>query len=87
MMLQFAPAELSVLAYANGFTLWHYRSPHVEEDILRPGYWTLALNLLREGDRIMVTLPTLTPLDLWVSEVNYRADRVAVRRMLQAEES
>jgi hypothetical protein len=49
--MPFAARELSVLAYANGFTLWHYRTP--ADDLLDPGYFDSALELLREGDQII----------------------------------
>lgn len=57
--MAFDAAELSVLAYANGFTLWHYRTADPAESVLAagPGYFAAANELLRPGDRIMVNLP------------------------------
>ena len=57
--MAFDAAELSVLAYANGFTLWHYRTADPAEAVLAgtPGYFAAAIELLRPGDRIMVNLP------------------------------
>lgn len=49
--MAFAARELSVLAYANGFTLWHYRT--AADDLLAPGYFDSAQELLREGDQII----------------------------------
>lgn len=50
------PNALSVLAYANGFTLWHYRSKeHTLEDIGRGDYFVEHLSMLRNRDRIMIT--------------------------------
>jgi hypothetical protein len=49
--MAFAARELSVLAYANGFTLWHYRT--AADDLLAPGYFDSAAELLREGDQII----------------------------------
>jgi hypothetical protein len=49
--MTFAARELSVLAYANGFTLWHYRT--AADDLLAPGYFDSAQELLREGDQII----------------------------------
>jgi len=46
------PKELSVLAYANGFTLWHYRSPHAWDVVISPGYFDPAAVMLRAGDKI-----------------------------------
>ena len=49
--MSFAARELSVLAYANGFTLWHYRTG--ADDLLGAGYFDSAQELLREGDQII----------------------------------
>ena len=49
--MAFLARELSVLAYANGFTLWHYRTG--ADDLLTPGYFDSAQELLREGDQII----------------------------------
>lgn len=49
--MTFLARELSVLAYANGFTLWHYRTS--ADDLLSPGYFDSAQELLREGDQII----------------------------------
>jgi hypothetical protein len=49
--MAFLARELSVLAYANGFTLWHYRAS--ADDLLTPGYFDSAQELLREGDQII----------------------------------
>jgi hypothetical protein len=49
--MSFAARELSVLAYANGFTLWHYRA--AADDLLGSGYFDSAQELLQEGDQII----------------------------------
>jgi len=49
--MAFAARELSVLAYANGFTLWHYRTS--ADDLLAKGYFDSADELLRPGDQII----------------------------------
>jgi hypothetical protein len=49
--------DLSVLAYANGFTLWHYTSENDKfDDIMREGYFNQASNMLRTGDVIHITI-------------------------------
>jgi len=57
----FDSAELSALAYANGFTLWHYRTADTDADLLSPGagkgYFAAADELLRPGDQIIANLP------------------------------
>jgi len=55
--MAFKSRELSVLAYANGFTLWHYRTTDSCEAMVgAPGYFDSACELLRAGDRVMVGL-------------------------------
>jgi hypothetical protein len=64
--MAFNARELSVLAYANGFTLWHYRTADpsaslTEEAGIPPspivsGYFAAAGELLRPGDQIIVNL-------------------------------
>jgi len=51
MIMSFTARELSVLAYANGFTLWHYRT--AADDLLGAGYFDSAQELLRQGDQII----------------------------------
>jgi hypothetical protein len=57
--MAFDSAELSVLAYANGFTLWHYRTTDTDTDLLRAGdgYFAAANELLRPGDQIIANVP------------------------------
>lgn len=54
--MSFAVRSLSVLAYANGFTLWHYKS---REDALpvieRSGYFDTAVDMLADGDILLVS--------------------------------
>jgi len=46
--------NLSVLAYANGFTLWHYATTDSMYDIFFGGYFNGAGEMLRKGDHIHV---------------------------------
>ncbi len=54
--MAFTLRNLSVLAYANGFTLWHYKA---ENDNFRTasmaGYFADAADLLSAGDMVMLT--------------------------------
>lgn len=46
--------NLSVLAYAGGFTLWHYRNDADDADsMLAPGYFDGAATMVRKGDIII----------------------------------
>ncbi|HYD67597.1 hypothetical protein [Azospirillum sp.] len=51
--MAFAPKDLSVLAYANGFTLWHYTTADAHGDVDTTGYFNGAADLLRTGDMIL----------------------------------
>ncbi len=48
--MAFKSANLSVLAYANGFTFWHYKSADANGDMTGAGYFNAAADLLRPGD-------------------------------------
>ena len=50
--------NLSVLAYANGFTLWCYTTPDKAEDVSGASYFNLAADMLRAGDIIIANLET-----------------------------
>ena len=51
--MAFKSANLSVLAYANGFTFWHYKSvDDVDADMMTIGYFDAAADLLRPGDML-----------------------------------
>lgn len=56
--MPFSARELSVLAYANGFTLWHYRTADPLAALLAPdgSYFAAADELLRPGDQILLSL-------------------------------
>jgi hypothetical protein len=54
--MAFSLRNLSVLAYANGFTLWHYKSG--SDPLARAsakGYFADAADLLAAGDMVMLT--------------------------------
>lgn len=47
--------DLSVLAYANNFTLWHYVSSTDKlDELLAPGYFNPATDMLRHGDMVIL---------------------------------
>ena len=45
--------DLSVLGYANGFTLWHYITSDKQEIVRGKGYFNEAADMLRPGDLIL----------------------------------
>ena len=54
--MAFNPRNLSVLAYGNGFTLWHYKAgPDAQAVVRDRGYLDTAADLLTDGDMLMVS--------------------------------
>ena len=54
--MAFAIRNLSVLAYANGFTLWHYKAGRDRlEQIEARDFFADATDMLAEGDMMMVS--------------------------------
>ena len=45
--------SLSVLAYANGFTLWHYGTDDTAAVVDTNGYFNAASDMLRVGEMII----------------------------------
>lgn len=50
--------DLSVLAYANGFTLWHYATADAAAAVDSTGYFNAATDMLRVGDIIIANVDT-----------------------------
>ncbi|MFO1046729.1 MAG: hypothetical protein U1E52_02340 [Geminicoccaceae bacterium] len=46
--------NLSALGYANGFTLWHYRTPDLAAEVDNAGYFNPASRMVRIGDFILL---------------------------------
>lgn len=44
--------DLSVIAYANGFTMWHYTTVDARADVMAVGYFDTARDMLRVGDAL-----------------------------------
>jgi hypothetical protein len=54
--MAFSVRNLSVLAYANGFTLWHYKAvSDVLEQVGDRGFFAAASDMLTAGDIMMVS--------------------------------
>lgn len=65
--MAFKSKDLSVLSYANGFTLWHYRSEEDYITTLPENYFNDASHMTRVGDIIMCNFVDRT-LDLVIVE-------------------
>ena len=54
--MDFAIRNLSVLAYAQGFTLWHYRAGAVRLDrVAEAGFFNDAADMFAAGDMVLVS--------------------------------
>ncbi|WP_341893784.1 hypothetical protein [Ferrovibrio terrae] len=51
--MSYSSKTLSVLGYANGFTLWHYSTPDAHKTVGTNGYFNAAAEMLRPGDFIL----------------------------------
>ncbi len=56
--MAFQSNDLSVLAYANGFTLWHYTTTDTAGEVDTAGYFNNAADMIRVGDMIMANADT-----------------------------
>jgi len=55
-VMDFAIRNLSVLAYAQGFTLWHYRAGAARLDrVAGKGFFDDAADMFAAGDMVMVS--------------------------------
>ena len=52
--MAFTLRNLSVLAYANGFTLWHYKAETLAR-ARQAGFFADAADLIAAGDMVMLT--------------------------------
>lgn len=53
--MTFKLKDLSVLAYANGFSLWHYRTADPAADVDTADYFAAAADMMRIGDLVIAT--------------------------------
>ncbi len=56
--MAFNSKDLSVLAYANGFTLWHYTTQDLATDVDTSGYFDAAADMVRVGDMVLANVDT-----------------------------
>lgn len=56
--MSYQSKDLSVLAYANGFTLWHYTTADAAAAVDTAGYFNPAVDMLRAGDIIIANVAT-----------------------------
>ena len=68
--MAYKPSDLSVIAYANGFTLWHYKTEDSPAAVQEKGYFDETGDMLRIGDRIMVNMAEGLSGDVTVKDVS-----------------
>lgn len=56
--MAFQSKDLSVLAYANGFTLWHYATTDTAASVDSAGYFNDASDMFRVGDMLFANVDT-----------------------------
>ncbi len=52
--MAFQNKNLSVIAYANGFTLWHYCANETMTTITTSGYFNAISSLMNSGDVVII---------------------------------
>jgi hypothetical protein len=52
--MAYSSRNLSVLAYANGFTFWHYRTADAAATVDNSGYFNATADAMRVGDMILL---------------------------------
>ena len=54
--MKYRNLDMSVIAYANGFTLWHYNGKNTPTDVLlKDGFFNPICDLCDVGDIIIIT--------------------------------
>ncbi len=54
--MAYTSSDLSVLAYANNFTLWHYTT--IDAAVTTAGYFDKAVDMIRVNDLIIANVDT-----------------------------
>lgn len=70
--MAFQNKNLSVIAYANGFTLWHYAANETMETICASGYFDDVKTLMNTGDVVIINASDNTA----IKKINIAANNV-----------
>ena len=69
--MAFQNKNLSVIAYANGFTLWHYCASETLSTIAANGYFNSVKTLINIGDIIIINASDSTAIkQINITELN-----------------
>lgn len=74
--MAYSNENLSVLAYSNSFTLWHYKTEDASTAVVAADYFNDATDMLRVGDMILVNSDTSTTAKNGVLAVSSNASDV-----------
>jgi hypothetical protein len=74
--MAYSARNLSVLSYANGFTLWHYTTVDNNTAVTTAGYFNDASDLLRKGDLIIANVDNAGTLTAKIYSVSASASGV-----------
>ncbi len=76
--MAFQNKNLSVIAYANGFTLWHYSARETLSQISANGYFNGVKTLMNVGDIIIINASDTTAIKkINVTELNVTTGTLA----------
>lgn len=76
--MAFQNKNLSVIAYANGFTLWHYSASETMSTITANGYFNSVKTLMNIGDIIIINASDSTAIKkINVTELNVTTGALA----------
>lgn len=76
--MAFKHKNFSVIAYANGFTLWHYSSnEETLEEIEQDNYFGVAYTLINNGDIIIIAGKTGTG----IRQIELNENKVNLKRL------
>lgn len=74
--MAFESKNLSVLAYSNGFTLWHFTTVDLATEVSAVGYFNEASDMLRVGDMVMANVDTDGTPGAGIYLINSNVDKV-----------
>ncbi len=72
--MAFQNKNLSVIAYANGFTLWHYAADEKIATVTAAGYFDSVKTLMNVGDVVIINASDNTS----IKKVAATADKVTL---------
>ena len=76
--MAFQNKNLSVIAYANGFTLWHYSASETMSAITANGYFNCVKTLMNIGDIIIINASDSTAIKkINITELNVTTGALA----------